>query len=416
MSSRFARRLASTPEITSASAKGSRPGRFFHAPLPTRGTVANVYCPGNAISLWVSMLLHWKYAWLIGWILRFQLYDKVSRFHSWKRCTSLFFSDLLNTLDFFPLIRVNWLNRRIVKLWFLFIVFCIVFYMIYFLSFFLHLIFLMLSKIITKWQIPFKFHFNFISPFVIVLSIVSLRILESRFSRIIHLAVVQITIFCLNCLFPAGNRKNHHWQQQQFQRNERERTKNVENFLHNFQPKLNFHSLSNSIHSISALKDKYRIKNTRIPSQYNFQLRTSKSPSFRLLATILFTYSYRDRQINNSKRENTREKREFSFRRPIKIHHFENNAFPQRIDTWLSRYLLSLGAQVSKRETSILNLAAGGRRMESLFLSLFETRLLLHLSAPVLDLCSTFHRSRRRSSVTRLLPPLLRPSPYASVS
>lgn len=260
-------------------------------------------------------------------------------------------------------------------------------------------------------QVPFQFYLTFCHcPFHCVIK--NLRITIFTYNSSSSSSNNDI----LSQLFPAGNRKNHHRQQQQFQRNERERTKNVENFLHNFQSKLNFHSLSNSIHSISALKDKYRIKNTRIPSQYNFQLRTSKSPSFRLLATILFTYSYRDWQINNSKRENTREKREFSFRRPIKIHHFENNAFPQRIDTWLSRYLLSLGTQVSKRETSILNLAAGGRRMESLFLSLFETRLLLHLSAPVLDLCSTFHRSRRRSSVTRLLPPLLRPSPYASVS
>lgn len=190
MSSRFARRLASTPEITSASAKGSRPGRFFHAPLPTRGTVANVYCPGNAISLWVSMLLHWKYAWLIGWILRFQLYDKVSRFHSWKRCTSLFFSDLLNTLDFFPLIRVNWLNRRIVKLWFLFIVFCIVFYDLF--PFF-PFCYIWSSWCYQESSRNDKFHSSSIS--ILSHPVSSLRILESRFSRIIHLAVVQITIF-----------------------------------------------------------------------------------------------------------------------------------------------------------------------------------------------------------------------------
>lgn len=103
------RRLASTPEITSASAKGSRPGRFFH---PTR--VANVYCPGNAISLWVSMLLHWKYAWLIGWILHFNCTTKFR-----GNSASLFLSDLMNKLEFFSLIG-NWLNWRIpaiVKLW-----------------------------------------------------------------------------------------------------------------------------------------------------------------------------------------------------------------------------------------------------------------------------------------------------------
>lgn len=103
------RRLASTPEITSASAKGSRPGRFFH---PTR--VANVYCPGNAISLWVSMLLHWKYAWLIGWILHFNCTTKFR-----GNGASLFLSDLMNKLEFFLLIG-NWLNWRIpaiVKLW-----------------------------------------------------------------------------------------------------------------------------------------------------------------------------------------------------------------------------------------------------------------------------------------------------------
>lgn len=165
-------------------------------------------------------------------------------------------------------------------------------------------------------QVPFQFYLTFCHcPFHCVIK--NLRITIFTYNSSSSSSNNDI----LSQLFPAGNRKNHHRQQQQFQRNERERTKNVENFLHNFQPKLNFHSLSNSIHSISALKDKYRIKNTRIPSQYNFQLRTSKSPSFRLLATILFTYSYRDRQINNSKRENTREKREFSFRRPIKIHH-----------------------------------------------------------------------------------------------
>lgn len=103
------RRLASTPEITSASAKGSRPGRFFH---PTR--VTNVYCSGNAISLWVSMLLHWKYAWLIGWILHFNCTTKFR-----GNGASLFLSDLMNKLEFFSLIG-NWLNWRIpaiVKLW-----------------------------------------------------------------------------------------------------------------------------------------------------------------------------------------------------------------------------------------------------------------------------------------------------------
>lgn len=75
----------------------------------------------------------------------------------------------------------------------------------------------------------------------------------------------------------------------------------------------------------------------------------------------------------------------------------ENNAFPCK-STRGYWYLLSLKKRSSKRETSILNLAAGGRRMESplppsfasFFLSLSPSR---HLSAPVLDPCSTFHRS-----------------------
>lgn len=132
-----------------------------------------------------------------------------------------------------------------------------------------------------------------------------------------------------------------------------------------------------------------------------------------LLAAILFTYSYRDR----STIPNQIHTKSTIFVPPPKssvhgsgLKPCENNAFPCR-STRGYRYLLSLG-EVSKRETSILNLAAGGRRMESLFLS--PSRLVSssssfsphHLSAPVLDLRSTFHRSRRRSSVTRLLPPL----------
>lgn len=130
-----------------------------------------------------------------------------------------------------------------------------------------------------------------------------------------------------------------------------------------------------------------------------------------LLAAILFTYSYRDR----STIPNQIHTKSTIFVPPPKssvhgsgLKPCENNAFPCR-STRGYRYLLSLG-EVSKRETSILNLAAGGRRMESFFLS--PSRLVSssfsphHLSAPVLDLRSTFHRSRRRSSVTRLLPPL----------
>lgn len=50
------------------------------------------------------------------------------------------------------------------------VIFVYCFYILYdlFSFFLLHLIFLMLSRIITKWQIPFKFHFNFISPCVII--------------------------------------------------------------------------------------------------------------------------------------------------------------------------------------------------------------------------------------------------------
>lgn len=114
--------------------------------------------------------------------------------------------------------------------------YCILWF-ISFLSFLLHLIFLMLSRIITKWQTPFKFHFNFISPCVIIKN---LRITIFTYNSSSSSSNNDI----LSQLFPTGNRKNHHRQQQQFQRNERERTKNVENFLHNFQPKLNFHSLS----------------------------------------------------------------------------------------------------------------------------------------------------------------------------
>lgn len=193
------------------------------------------------------------------------------------------------------------------------------------------------------------------------------------------------------------------------------------NFLRNvLQPRAkipvsNFYSLYSPYQQnnrrATTLKDKYRIKNTRIPSQYNFQLHT-KIPLCRpLLAAILFTYSYRDR----STIPNQIHTKSTIFVPPPKssvhgsgLKPCENNAFPCR-STRGYRYLLSLG-EVSKRETSILNLAAGGRRMESFFLS--PSRLVSssfsphHLSAPVLDLRSTFHRSRRRSSVTRLLPPL----------
>lgn len=97
------------------------------------------------------------------------------------------------------------------------------------------------------------------------------------------------------------------------------------NFLRNvLQPRAkipvsNFYSLYSPYqqdnHRATTLKDKYRIKNTRIPSQYNFQLHTKipfVSPSLGGNSIYIFI----SRQINNSK-PNTHEK--YNFRTAPKI-------------------------------------------------------------------------------------------------
>lgn len=203
-------------------------------------------------------------------------------------------------------------------------------------------------------------------------------------SRYFHIFIIRIIKYSTITIF----------------QNEHHNIKNIESLT----PKIviwNFYSLNSIRHTVDNHRATILKINIELKIHVSHHNTISKLPAKIPfvpcpLAAILFTYSYivTDQQFRKPNTKSTN-----------LVHHSvhgtglkpsENNAFPCR-STRGYWYLLSLKKRSWKRETSILNLAAGGRRMESPFHSSpSPLRLLLSFSfSPPFGACprSLFHVS-----------------------